>query len=353
MKKEIYQKLKHWYSVNKRILPWRETKEPYKIWLSEVILQQTQVKQGLPYYLSFIDSFPSVFDLANAEEDEVLKLWQGLGYYSRARNLHKTAKIVAEDYNGRFPQSYKELIRLPGIGDYTASAIASICFDEACAVVDGNVYRFLSRYFGIETPVDTHQAKSEFKSIATELLPQNEFGDHNQAIMEFGARQCKPKGPDCSDCVFQTTCSAYRKNRVSELPVKRSKPKIRKRYFNYLMVRSNTTDRVLLKKRTMSDIWQNLYELPLIEIEDSFGMNEEVLNGELSKLLAGQDFEAVLFNEKDIIHKLSHQHIHTRFWIVNTESELDNGIPAAAINSYAVPVLIRDFLEEYGLNQSS
>ncbi|MBT8270889.1 MAG: A/G-specific adenine glycosylase [Flavobacteriaceae bacterium] len=353
MKKEIYKKLKHWYSVNKRMLPWRETKEPYYIWLSEVILQQTQVKQGLPFYLSFIDSFPTVFDLANAEEDEVLKLWQGLGYYSRARNLHKTAKIVSENHGGRFPQSYDELIRLPGIGDYTASAIASICFEQPCAVVDGNVYRFLSRYFGIDTPIDTQQAKSQFKTLAMELLPQSDFGDHNQGVMEFGARQCKPKSPDCNACIFQASCTAYRLNRVSELPVKRSKQKIKKRYFNYLMVRSNATDKVLLKKRNMRDIWENLYEFPLIEIENSYGINEQTLNDELSKLLSGKDFEAVLFNEKDIVHKLSHQHIYTRFWIVNTESALDEGIPADSINSYAVPALIRDFLEQYGIKQTS
>ena len=353
MKKEIYQKLSHWYSVNKRVLPWRGTKEPYRIWLSEVILQQTQVKQGLPYYLSFIDSFPTIFDLATAEEDEVLKLWQGLGYYSRARNLHKTAKIVASEYNGIFPQSYKGLVKLPGIGDYTASAIASICFDEACAVVDGNVYRFLSRFYGIDTPIDSGKGKSEFKSIAMELLPKKEFGDHNQAIMEFGARQCRPKAPDCMACVFQDGCSAFRSNRVSELPVKRAKPKIRKRYFNYLMVRSNKTDKVLLKKRHMQDIWQNLYEFPLIEIENAYGIDESKLNTELDKLLAGKDYEAVLFNEKEVVHKLSHQHIHTRFWIVNTENELDEGIPATSVTSYAVPVLISDFLEEYGLSQTS
>ena len=217
-----------WYSKNKRILPWRETKNPYYIWLSEIILQQTQVKQGLPYYESFVTSYPTVFDLANAEESDVLKLWQGLGYYSRARNLHASAKHIAYDLNGVFPDTYKDLLKLRGVGDYTASAIASICFNEATAVVDGNVYRALSRYFGIDTPINSSKGQKEFKALAQELIDIKKPADFNQAIMEFGAIQCKPKNPECSACSFRNSCVAFGNNRVSDLPVKIKSAKAKK-----------------------------------------------------------------------------------------------------------------------------
>ncbi len=228
--------LTHWYSDNKRSLPWRETKNAYHIWLSEIIMQQTQVKQGLPYYESFAKHFPTVFELANASEEQVLKLWQGLGYYSRARNLHATAKYIAQELDGRFPDTYSDLIKLKGIGDYTASAIASISFNKPEAVVDGNVYRVLSRYFGIETPINSTEGIKAFKALATSLIDHDHPGDYNQAVMEFGAMQCKPKNPYCIVCPLKDGCEALAHGKVDLLPVKLKKTKITKKYFNFLVL---------------------------------------------------------------------------------------------------------------------
>ena len=225
-----------WYRENKRDLPWRDTFDPYNIWLSEIILQQTRVVQGVPYYEKFLENFPTIKHLANATEIEVLKLWQGLGYYSRARNLHATSKAVVEKFGGKFPNNYSELLALKGIGDYTASAIASICFDEPRAVVDGNVYRVLSRYFGVETPINRSKGIKYFKELATSVMDADHIRDYNQGIMEFGALQCVPKSPDCSNCPLSGSCMALQKNLVDQLPVKLGKTKVRKRYFNYLVV---------------------------------------------------------------------------------------------------------------------
>ena len=209
-------KILAWYQLNKRDLPWRNTSDPYKIWLSEIMLQQTRVAQGTPYYLKFIEAFPTVEDMALASEERILKLWQGLGYYSRARNLHATAKMVVENYGGKFPDTYKELLKLKGVGDYTASAIASICFNERQAVVDGNVYRVLARYFGIDKPINSSEGVKYFKALAEELLHGSNVRDYNQGIMEFGAIQCKPKNPYCPICTFKDSCLAFNKNRIDE-----------------------------------------------------------------------------------------------------------------------------------------
>ena len=236
---EIFSKLLIlWYIDHKRELPWRLTKNPYAIWISEIILQQTRVAQGLPYYNAFISTFPTINDLAKAPEEKVLKLWQGLGYYSRARNLHVTAKYISNNLKGEFPSNFKGLIQLKGVGDYTASAIASICFNEPTAVVDGNVYRVLSRYFGISTPINSTQGIKEFKNLAQELIDASQPGIYNQAIMEFGARHCKPKNPDCTSCIFNDKCVALQKRMVSELPVKLKKVTIKKCYYNYLVIQS-------------------------------------------------------------------------------------------------------------------
>src|SRR5690606_4230898 len=231
--------LNHWYSSNKRELPWRQTTNPYAIWLSEIILQQTQVIQGLPYYESFLKEFPTVFSLANAEESKVLKLWQGLGYYSRARNLHAAAKHIVNQYDGVFPNNYKTLLTLKGVGDYTASAIASICFNEPTAVVDGNVYRVLSRYFGIDTPINSTKGIKAFKMLATSVMDAKNPSEYNQAIMEFGAIQCKPKNPDCKICPLHRSCAALEKKFVNVLPVKLNKTKVNTKYFNFLVVLSS------------------------------------------------------------------------------------------------------------------
>lgn len=338
--------LTYWYSNNKRKLPWRETKDPYRIWLSEIILQQTQVKQGLPYYKTFISTFPSVFDLAKAEESKVLKLWQGLGYYSRARNLHTTAKYVADKLNGEFPNNYKGLITLKGIGDYTASAMASICFNESCAVVDGNVYRVLSRYFGIDTPINASKGIKEFKALAQKLIDKNDPAEFNQAIMEFGAIQCKPKMPYCNVCPLRNECIAFNKNRIAELPVKIKAAKPKKKYFNFLVFISNNEE-TILEKRKEKGIWQNLYQFPLVETESSIDSKAFKLMLEKHYLLKDISFEMTLYNKDVIIHKLSHQHLYTKFWVINVENLLEEGISMHRIRDYAVPALIADFIEAF------
>ena len=269
----ITKKLINWYLVNKRDLPWRATNNPYFIWLSEIILQQTQVAQGLPYYKAFTSKFPTVFDLANAEESQVLKLWQGLGYYSRARNLHASAKYIVNEFNGVFPDTYNEIIKLKGVGDYTASAIASICFNETTAVVDGNVYRALSRIYGISTPINTGKGFKEFKALAQELIDTKQPATFNQAIMEFGARQCKPKSPDCSICPFNTSCVALQKNKIEQLPVKLKALKVKKKNFNFMVILS-ADQKTILEKREGKGIWQNLYQFPLIETKQPVNILE-------------------------------------------------------------------------------
>lgn len=338
--------LKHWYSNHKRDLPWRQTKNPYYVWLSEIILQQTQVAQGLPYYSRFIDKFPSVFHLANADESDVLKLWQGLGYYSRARNLHATAKYIVNDLNGIFPNTYKELLKLKGIGDYTASAIASICFNRVEAVVDGNVYRVLARYFGIDTPINTSKGAKEFKALAQNLIDIKNPANFNQAIMDFGATQCKPQSPNCAICPFNTSCIAFNENRIGALPVKIKSVKAKKKHFNFLVFIDNLGN-TFLEKREGKGIWQNLYQFPLIEtsIELDFDAFEATAKKHL--LINKTAFEWFLYNETIIIHKLSHQHLHTKFWIIKLERTLADSIPIDKIHTYAVPILIGNFIEDF------
>jgi A/G-specific adenine glycosylase len=342
-------KLKHWYSNNKRDLPWRQTKDPYFIWLSEIILQQTQVNQGLPYYGRFIEKFPSVYHLASADESAVLKLWQGLGYYSRARNLHETAKYIVNELDSNFPDNYNDLIKLKGVGDYTASAIASICFNEAAAVVDGNVYRVLSRYFGIDTPINSSKGAKEFKQLAQELIDLKDPATFNQAIMEFGATQCKPQNPDCLICPFNDSCVAFSENRINELPVKIKTAKAKNKHFNFLVLISSD-EKTILEKREGKGIWQNLYQFPLIETNK--GLAFEAFNSlvENHPLLKEKPFVMSLYNEIEIIHKLSHQHLHTKFWIVKVDGFLEKGIAIDKLEKYAVPILIGNFIESFNFN---
>jgi A/G-specific adenine glycosylase len=338
--------LTHWYSINKRSLPWRKTKNPYYIWLSEIILQQTQVKQGLPYYEAFVSYFPTIFDLAKADESEVLKLWQGLGYYSRARNLHAAANYIVDTLNGEFPDNYKDLLKLKGVGDYTASAIASICFDEATAVVDGNVYRVLSRYFGIDTPINTTKGAKEFKALAQELIDKEQPAEFNQAIMEFGATQCKPKNPDCNVCPFQESCMAFNENRIETLPVKIKMAKAKTKHFNYLVFVSED-GKTVLEKREGKGIWQNLYQFPLIETKHSVDATEFENQIGKHKALKNTNYQWSLYNEDAIIHKLSHQHLHTKFWIINLDRLPEDAIATQKIREYAVPTLIGNFIESF------
>ncbi|MGO3183964.1 MAG: A/G-specific adenine glycosylase [Aequorivita sp.] len=340
-------KLISWYLQNKRELPWRNTVNPYHIWLSEIMLQQTRVKQGLPYYLKFVEAYPTVEDLANATEDEVLKMWQGLGYYSRARNLHATAKMVSEEMSGIFPDNYKDLLKLKGVGDYTASAIASISFNQPEAVVDGNVYRVLSRYFGIATPINITAGQKEFKQLAQELIDKKQPGMYNQAIMEFGARYCVPQNPDCANCIFKDSCLAFQQNKVTELPVKIKAKPVKKRYFNYLVFFSED-EHTVLQQRTGKGIWHKLYEFPLIETSED--VNLSTLRKQPQFQSYSEKLKIInisLFNEKPVIHKLSHQHLNTRFWIVETSKESEISVPISEITSYAVPVLIENFVSEF------
>jgi len=338
-----------WYRKNKRDLPWRETDDPYFIWISEIILQQTRVDQGTAYYQRFIIKFPSVKKLAAAKESDVLKLWQGLGYYSRARNMHHAAKEIVNNHQGVFPKTYDEIRSLKGIGDYTAAAISSFAFHLKYPVVDGNVYRFLSRYFGIKTPIQSTAAKKEFTEIAFELMDKHSPHEFNQAIMEFGAIQCKPSSPDCNTCSLKDSCFAFGNNAVTDFPVKTKKLSVRKRYFYYLVVRDKQS--VYLQQRKERDIWQNLYEFPLIET------SKKITD---SKLLEGTEWKSI-FNTGEVVvrriseekkHVLSHQVLHAKF-IELTLANADIVIPknwekvrTKKVKQYAVPRLIDKYLEE-------
>jgi A/G-specific adenine glycosylase len=334
-----------WYLQNKRDLPWRNTTNPYPIWLSEIMLQQTRVAQGMPYFLSFTTAFPTVFDLATANEEEVLKLWQGLGYYSRARNLHKTAQYIAYDLAGIFPDNYSDLLKLKGVGEYTAAAIASFSYNEVVPVVDGNVFRVLSRYFDIETDIAAASAKKEFAAFAFELIPKDNPATFNQAIMEFGALQCVPKSPNCGICVFNESCAALQKKKVDQLPVKSKKVKVRNRYFNYLVV-ADENNNTIIQKRTDKGIWHNLYEFPLIETdkEEDFDFITEQIQTDYFK--DNTIISILEDNDKSVIHKLSHQHLHIKFWKVNLNGSIENGINNTVLRTFPFPIAIHNFIEK-------
>lgn len=335
----------HWYLQNKRDLPWRKTPDAYPVWLSEIMLQQTRVAQGLPYFLRFLEAFPSVHDMAAAPEEQVLKLWQGLGYYSRARNLHATAKQVAFEMGGNFPDSYAGLLKLKGVGDYTAAAIASISYGEAVPVVDGNVYRVLSRVFGIGTDISSGGAKKQFTELAASLMPKGQASEFNQAMMEFGALQCVPKSPDCSVCIFNKDCVAFTTGRVGELPVKLRKTKVTSRYFNYIVLKDSRGYSVV-QKRTVKGIWHNLYEFPLLETETHFSDSDTLA---LIKEYKGFGVvpKQVTLMQDVVIHKLSHQHLHIRFWEVAIDEEVSGAVSADVLKAYPFPIVIHNFIEKY------
>nr|WP_299342239.1 A/G-specific adenine glycosylase [Allomuricauda sp.] len=338
-------KVLQWYGEHKRELPWRQTKDPYKIWLSEIILQQTRVVQGTPYYHKFVEAFPTVYDLASAREEQVLKLWQGLGYYSRARNLHATAKTVVNEHNGRFPNSYEGLKQLKGVGDYTASAIASISFDIPEPVVDGNVYRVLARYFGVDLAINSTQGIKYFKELAREIMDKEHIRDYNQGIMEFGAIQCAPKKPYCLLCPLNESCVALKENKVDVLPVKLNKTKVKNRYFNYLVF-LDPNNKTQLEQRKGKGIWQNLYQFPLIETQTL--INQEELSENLKTAFPKESIvRIILKNDEPLVHKLSHQHLYTRFWILEVSEEMENGIPWNQTQEFPVPVLIADFIKTF------
>ena len=330
-----------WYAIHKRDLPWRGVKNPYYVWLSEIILQQTRVSQGLPYYLNFVAQFPSVADLANAPEEKVLKVWQGLGYYSRAKNLQHAAQYITRELGGVFPTTYEGLLSLKGVGDYTASAVASICYNAPKAVVDGNVYRVLSRIFDIEIPINTTEGVKYFRELAYHLLDKDRAGEYNQAIMEFGALQCKPQSPDCKGCVMNEKCLAYHKDKVDRLPVKLPKVKITHRYFHYCVI-SDTRGYTLMERRGEKDIWQGLYQFPLLETTG------DLSEAEVYVLLKEKYPKAVdiALQPKAFLHKLTHQHLHISFWKIELAEVLAQGIPPTELEKYPMPVVIQKYINK-------
>lgn len=308
-----------WFDANRRDLPWRHNPTPYEVWLSEVILQQTRVSQGMEYYLRFIERWPTVVELAKASEEEVLKMWQGLGYYSRARNLHHCAQQVTSEYEGQFPSDYEKLKRLKGIGDYTAAAIASIAFNLPHAVVDGNVYRVLARLYDIDTPININEGQKLFAQLAEDLLNRKQPGLHNQALMEFGALHCTPKNPDCMLCPLQAQCLAFAHQTVMQRPVKLQKVKVTTRYFNYLVIKTN--DCIYLHKRSDNDIWKNLYDFPCIESEQPMSVEEIVASEQFKQIIENKPFIIVKASPV-FIHKLTHRTILAQFIEIKLEKKL-------------------------------
>lgn len=344
------EQLAKWYLLNKRELPWRESSNPYHIWISEIILQQTRVNQGLTYYERFIRRFPDVISLSEANEDEVLKCWQGLGYYSRARNLHTTARTITSLHNGVFPVDYQTILKLKGIGEYTAAAICSFAYRLPYAVVDGNVFRLLSRFFGIQTPIDGNEGKKEFSELAQELLDKKNPGPHNQAMMDLGAIICTPSSPYCNECPLQDGCYSFANRSWMNFPVKKQKTKQRNRYFHYFHI-TGENGKTYLHKREEKDIWRNLYELPLIETERE--LSEEEIRKKSGFQLLETEFENMQIKKihPPIKHVLSHQHIYARFLEVEaTYRKLENSIfleiDKSKIGDYAISRLTDIFLGE-------
>lgn len=342
----ISNRLINWYSQYKRDLPWRNTKDPYLIWVSEIILQQTRINQGINYYYHFTETFPDIKSLANANVDNVLKIWQGLGYYSRARNMHYTAIHIVKDLNGEFPKTFHELKKLKGVGDYTAAAIASFSFNEVVPVIDGNVYRVLARLFNIEESIQTAKGKKIFFEKASELIDKNDPGIFNQAIMEFGSLQCTPTNPNCKDCPFNSSCIAYANNIVDKLPQKKQKVKVRNRYFNYLHIIYKNN--LFIEQRIEKDIWKLLYQLPLIETQKKITGQDLFDHPDWGKLF--KDTHASLKSTViDKKHILSHQKIYARFYQIKIEKinpYLKNTyklIPLEDLHKYSIPRLIDNY----------
>lgn len=333
---------------NHRKMPWKGVKDPYKIWLSEIILQQTRVEQGLAYYQKFIKFFPSIHRLAKAEDNQVFKHWEGLGYYSRCRNLLTTARFISSELKGNFPQKYSEILTLKGVGPYTAAAIASFAFNEPHAVVDGNVFRVLARYFGIKKDIGTHEGKKYFSTLANKILDKKHPGKYNQAIMDFGATVCKPALPDCTICPLQKKCVAYIKGKVNQLPVNNRKINIKNRYFSYLVICNNQS--VYIKERTEKDIWRHLHEFLLIETPQKSSI-KEVLNQGISKKLklTQKQVARQVFHYKQ---KLSHQYIQASFYIIHPGKMVlppdYKKVKIDTLKSFAFPKIITEFLKDFG-----
>jgi len=335
----------NWYMVNKRDLPWRNTNDPYSVWLSEIILQQTRITQGLPYYLKFISKYPTINSLARANENDILILWQGLGYYSRARNLLKTAKFIVDECNGKFPSTYTELIKLKGIGEYTASAISSICFNERRAVLDGNVYRVISRFYGIDVPVNNHFGKKFYMDYAQKLAPKKSCGDYNQGIMDFGSLMCKPKAPLCDKCILEKDCIASKMKNINYFPVKLKKNAPKITHFNYLVLLDS--DHMIWMNKIKNGIWKNLFQFPMIESKKELNKIQVLSNEIFKSIVPISNSDIILFNSSPIIHKLSHKTIYAKFWILPVEHSNSNSIKFSDVNKYPVPRLIEKFLDKF------
>jgi A/G-specific adenine glycosylase len=340
--------LERWYEQNKRDLPWRRTRDPYRIWVSEIILQQTRIDQGTEYYLRFIEKFPDIHSLAEADEETVLKLWQGLGYYSRARNMHAAAREIMALYHGKFPRTYDDIRKLKGVGDYTAAAIASIAFRIPSPVVDGNVLRFFSRYFGIHDPVDKAKGKAIVREKVKQLISHENPGNFNEAIMEFGALLCKPV-PDCKICPFKSGCKALRSDKISSLPVKSKKQNQRIRFFHFLVIttRRKKDQYIFIKKRTENDIWKNLFDFPLIERERDLSYKDLTGTKEWKDLFTGKKVELLNISQP-YPHILTHQVIKAKFFHLEVSPQCHLPYPKVAIRdirNYPVPKLIENYLE--------
>lgn len=328
----LTESLLHWYNQNKRPLPWRETRDPYKIWISEVILQQTRVAQGMDYYHRFLIAFPDVQSLAKADEQEVLKLWQGLGYYSRARNMHQAAKEVVEKNEGIFPHSSAGLKNLKGIGDYTAAAIASICFDEAITVLDGNVARVITRLYAINSVIDTNAGRSVIAGVAGKLLETHHPGTFNQALMELGALVCSPKNPSCNSCPLSFNCEAFKQNLIEKYPVKSAKkvPAVRYMYYFVITFVNNTQQYLLMRKRSGNNIWKNLYDFPCIETEAAVEIDFLLELFEREGLSGGNNYKIKHVSD-EYIHILSHRRLLAKFIRIEMA-----GVPILSENLIAV-----------------
>jgi A/G-specific adenine glycosylase len=336
-----------WYRKNKRELPWRQEVNPYFTWLSEIILQQTRVSQGLPYYYKFIKNYPTIIDLANASEEKVLKDWQGLGYYSRARNLHAAAKTVAKEYGGRFPNKYEDILKLKGIGTYTAAAIGSIAFNLPYPVVDGNVQRVVARIFGVEKAVNSTEGKKQIDEILSGIFDKKNPGDFNQAIMEFGALHCKPQQPLCNECPFQLECYALNNGKVEILPIKEKKVKVKLLYFLYLVPRQGKSEFIV--KRTEDNIWKNLYQFPLVELDEPLIFPDEKM---IRSILKNKKWKFKIRHiSEEYKHVLTHRIIYARF--ISMDVERDFKPEKTWIkklihdhDEYAYPVLIQKYLDD-------
>jgi A/G-specific adenine glycosylase len=342
------QEIINWYLVNKRELPWRNTSDPYIIWLSEIILQQTRVEQGLPYFNKFLDNFPTIQDFASASEDQVLKLWEGLGYYSRGRNMLHTARAVVALHEGTFPSAYDVLIRLKGIGDYTAAAISSFAAKESRAVLDGNVFRVLSRFYGIDLPINSTAGKKAFSELAFKLIQGQDSSVYNQAIMEFGALQCKPKQPLCESCPLRPGCFAFNHNQTQLLPVKIKSNQKKVRFFNYFLVEQE--DLVLIKQRQAGDVWQQLYDFPLIELPGEVADHRDTFN-EFVLDLFGQD--VILTPITQAKHVLTHQIIYVQFFALNNNitnfntTAMLKWVSRTELRDLPKPNVIKEFVKFY------